>query len=459
MRPERRGVLEAFYGRPWSWSERHAMLDFMQEVGFNAYLYAPKNDPVHRNRWQEPYTTAEWAAFGRLAAHAQAGGTEFIFGLSALAFGYSNSAHLAVLQGKLRAARAQGIRSFALLLDDLPSRFENSEDLTVFPDLARAQAWLANTLLQDVGPDGELYFCPTEYHGSGNSAYLWALGSALDPQVQVFWTGREVCSRTLSAANLKGVTDALRRAPVIWDNFPVNDLDMQMDLHVAPLTGRTPDLVGAAGGYFAAPGARPAASRVSLRTTAAYLHDPGAYDPGEAFQDSLRASTATPDEAAALAFLADLARRTPLVPTEEVLHHALWPAIDAFWAARRGPPAVAGPELPGRPSPQPVTPDETPLRTVAREMERHAETLAHLRDPALRADLAPWTAKLAGWGRILKYALGALDHPHDARAREVVLEKLPAVRENFHWVGGDTFDAFARRCVWAAEALAEAEPA
>ena len=454
MLPERRGVLEAFYGRPWSWSERHAMLDFMHEVGFNAYLYAPKNDPVHRNRWQEPYTATEWAAFGRLAAHAHAGGTEFIFGLSALAFCYSDAAHLALLQTKLRAAQAQGIRSFALLLDDIPSHFENSGDLAVFPDLARAQAWLANTLLQDIGPGGELYFCPTEYHGGGNSAYLWALGSALDLRVQVLWTGLEVCSRTICAADLRGVTDALRRTPVIWDNFPVNDLDMQPDLHIAPLTGRTPDLLAATAGYFAAPGALAAASRVALRTTAAYLHDPQGYDPAGAFRDSVRASTATPDEAAALTFLADLARRTPLIAAEQGLHHALWPAIDAFWAARGGPPPQAGPELPGRPPPQPVTPDEAPLRTVVCEMERHAETLIHLSDPALRADLVPWAAKLAGWGRVLRCALGALDHPQDVRARESVLEELPLVRENFHWVGGDTFDAFARRCVWAAEMLA-----
>ncbi|MDB5046517.1 MAG: beta-N-acetylglucosaminidase [Deinococcus sp.] len=453
-RPERRGVLEAFYGRPWSWSERHAMLDFMQQTGFNAYLYAPKNDPIHRNRWQEPYTPTEWAAFGQLAAHARAGGTEFIFGLSAVGFGYSNPAHLALMQAKLRAAKAQGIRSFALLLDDLPSRFESSEDAAAFPDLARAQGWLTNELLNDIEAGGELYFCPTENHGSGNSAYLRALGSVLDLRVPVLWTGREVCSPTISAADLRDVTAALRRAPVIWDNFPVNDLDMQMDLHIAPLTGRTPELLAATGGYFAAAGALAAASQVALRTTAAYLHDPHGYDPAEAFRASAQASTSTPQEAAALIFLADLARRTPLIGTAEVLHHALWPAIDAFWAARGGPPTLAGPELSGRPPPQPVTPDEAPLRSLAQDIERHAETLALLSDPALRANLAPWAAKLAGWGRVLKYALGALDHPHDARAREYVLAELPGVRENFHWVAGDTFDTFARRCVWAAEAQA-----
>ena len=456
MPVERRGVLEAFYGRPWSWNERHDMLDFMQEAGFDAYLYAPKNDPIHRNRWREPYATAEWAQFARLNTHACEAGVEFIFGLSALAFKYTDAAHLAALRGKLRAAQRCGIRSFALLLDDIPSHFENSGDATAFPDLARAQAWLANELLADVGGDGEFYFCPTEYHGAGNSAYLWALGASLDARTRVMWTGPEVCSPSISAADLSRVTDALRRKPVLWDNFPVNDLDMGRDLHVAPLRGRAPELIAATAGYFAAAGALPAASRVALRTTAAYLRAPHRYDPDAALSEAACASTATPQEAQAVLFLADLARRNPLARPEDALHHALWPAIDAFWAARGGAPAEAGPDVPRRPDPQPVTPGEAPLRQLVREMEVHAETLAHLVDLALRADLAPWTAKLAGWARVAKYALGALDHPHDARAREYVLEEIALVRENFHWVAGDTFDTFARRCVWAAETLAQA---
>ncbi|WP_285892309.1 beta-N-acetylglucosaminidase domain-containing protein [Deinococcus taeanensis] len=449
--PARRGVLEAFYGPPWSWAERHATLDFMREEGFGAYLYAPKNDPIHRNRWREPYAAAEWAQFARLAAHARDAGVELIFGLSALAFGYTDPTHLEALRAKLRAAQAQGIRSFALLLDDLPSRFEHSADAQAFPDLARAQAWLAGELLRGLAPDGDFYFCPTEYHGAGNAAYLWALGASLDARVQVFWTGPAVCSAALSAADLQLVTGALRRRPVIWDNFPVNDLDMQHDPHVAPLTGRAPDLLAASGGYFAAAGPLSAASRVALRTTAEYLRGPHAYDPAAAFGRAARRATHSPQEAAALTFLADLARRSPLVPREQDLGHALWPALDAFWAARGGPPGAAGPDVPGRPAATAVHPDEGPLRALVGLMAGHAAALAGLHDPVLRADLAPWTAKLAGWARVAAQALAVLDGAHGPGA---LFEDLRAVRANFHWVAGDTFDTFARRCVWAAEAHA-----
>ncbi|MFC4454199.1 beta-N-acetylglucosaminidase domain-containing protein [Deinococcus sonorensis] len=460
MTAERRGVLEAFYGRPWSWDERHRMLDFMQEVGFNRYLYAPKNDTIHRNRWQEPYTHVEWRQFERLATHAREVGVELIFGLSALAFRYSDPGHLEVLLSKLQAAQACGIRSFALLLDDLPSRFEHGEDAGVFPDLARAQVWLVHQLLPHLDPEGEFYFCPTEYHGAGNSAYLWALGAGLDPRVLVFWTGQEVCSPAIGAAELRRVAEVLRRPVVVWDNFPVNDLDMQYDLHIAALTGRDPDLPAACSGYFAAAGALSAASEVAMRTTADYLRDPAGYDPAQALRQAAQRSTHSPEEAQALVFLADLARRTPLTSGPAALEHPLWPAIDRFWAARGGPPPAAGPDVPGRPAEaaEAGAPDEAPLREAVEAMHQHADTLARLHDPLLLQNVAPWTAKLAGWARVARLGLAALDHPQDPQAREAVLDELALVRENFHWVAGDTFDTFARRCVWAAEAQAGATP-
>ncbi|HEY4397239.1 MAG TPA: beta-N-acetylglucosaminidase domain-containing protein, partial [Acidimicrobiia bacterium] len=45
-----RGVIEGFYGRPWSLTDRLEMIEFLAERGMNAYVYAPKSDPKHRDR-------------------------------------------------------------------------------------------------------------------------------------------------------------------------------------------------------------------------------------------------------------------------------------------------------------------------------------------------------------------------------------------------------------------------
>ena len=62
------GVVEGFYGRPWSWRKRHHLLATLAADGMTAYLYAPKNDPLHRDRWREPYPAADLDRFAALAA-------------------------------------------------------------------------------------------------------------------------------------------------------------------------------------------------------------------------------------------------------------------------------------------------------------------------------------------------------------------------------------------------------
>jgi hyaluronoglucosaminidase len=54
----KRGYIEGFYGKPWSFEERIDMLELMSEHCMNTYFYAPKDDPYHRNRWGELYLKA-----------------------------------------------------------------------------------------------------------------------------------------------------------------------------------------------------------------------------------------------------------------------------------------------------------------------------------------------------------------------------------------------------------------
>ena len=53
------GIIEGFFGRPWSWPERAAAIRFLRPYGYGFYLYAPKADPYLRRRWQEPHPAAE----------------------------------------------------------------------------------------------------------------------------------------------------------------------------------------------------------------------------------------------------------------------------------------------------------------------------------------------------------------------------------------------------------------
>jgi hyaluronoglucosaminidase len=471
---EVKGILEGYYGRPWSWSERHRMIDFAAANGFNLYFYCPKNDPVHRNRWREPYLPEEVDRFAALGEHCRQRGVEFLWGLSPLEYHYSDTADLETVLAKLRVIQDRGIESFSLLLDDMPETLRFADDQESFQTLAAAQAWLNNTVLErlrDTGPLRRLAFCPTEYHGKGVSPYLSELGEKLNEAVDVFWTGPQVTSEQLTLDDARTAAASLRRKVIYWDNYPVNDLDMRYSLHLRPLIGRDPLLEEEAKGLVAALGTYSETAKVPLHTIGAYLRDPLAYDPEADWQDALVVVARDPADASAVAVLGDLARRSPLEVRTQY-DNALLPILDRFWARWGGPPEAAGPDLPGLPPgyarPAPGTPDRLaamakleaalgPVRLAAIRL------LGHMENGVLQAELRPWAEKLSGWFRVMDSALAvlrvALVEPDSASLpvmREAALDRLLLTRENFHWVAGDMFDQFARRCLWAATELTDA---
>ena len=50
-----RGVLEGFYGNPWTHEQRLELLGFMASRGMNTFVYAPKDDPLVRRDWRSAY--------------------------------------------------------------------------------------------------------------------------------------------------------------------------------------------------------------------------------------------------------------------------------------------------------------------------------------------------------------------------------------------------------------------
>ncbi len=46
------GYIEGYYGKLFSWSERHEMVKECADLGLNSYLFAPKEDYYHRVGWR-----------------------------------------------------------------------------------------------------------------------------------------------------------------------------------------------------------------------------------------------------------------------------------------------------------------------------------------------------------------------------------------------------------------------
>ncbi len=283
------GIIEGYYGRPWSAADRLALIADLAPHGFSFFIHAPKADPFLRRRWREDHPADEKRALADLAAACARLGVRFGVGLSPyeIYLGFDEDAKTALAR-KLAWLDEIGITDLAILFDDMRG------DL---PDLAAIQADILHWIAERTAAS-RLIMCPTYYSddpvldrvfGARPPAYLDQLGAALDPAVDVFWTGTEVCSREYSAANLDRVGAALRRPPVLWDNYPVNDGPiMSRYLHLRATTGRS-NLAGHVRGHAVNPANQPTLSRIPARTLAEAYALGGRYDYGQAWSRAARA--------------------------------------------------------------------------------------------------------------------------------------------------------------------------
>lgn len=288
------GVIEGFYGRPWTQAQRLTLVSRLAALGLNTYLYAPKDDLRHRARWRELYPAAEAAELAEVISACHRAGVRFVYALApGLDAAHGSPAGLAALEEKIGQLHAMGGRDFAVLFDDIIPA-PASGQLGATEHDAAAQVAFAHHLRacqRRNASDGRLLFCPTPYceRMSGvvtDSRYLQHLGAALDQTIDVLWTGPEIVSEQITAEHAGALASVLRRRPVIWDNLFANDYDLRR-LYLGPFAGRPRTLQAATSGVLLNPNCEFEANYVALHTLGAWLRDAD-YDPVAASRTAWR---------------------------------------------------------------------------------------------------------------------------------------------------------------------------
>ncbi|HOA13100.1 MAG TPA: beta-N-acetylglucosaminidase domain-containing protein [Myxococcota bacterium] len=291
------GVIEGFYGVPWSWEERRRMVDLLSRTGMGSYIYCPKWDPFHRAEWRDQYPETDLELFGELISYAADREVAFSFGISPfIDFDTTTDDDYQILKSKIEAFILRGATSVTLLADDI--EFETAHPIG--GEMGQAHAAVVNRLLDDlrrINPDVVMAFCPTVYsderieslgEASGDgAAYLSAL-SALDSDVQILWTGPHTSDAVMTAADMDNFRSFSGRKPVIWDNFWANDggdgfLGRTM---LSTYTGREPALADAVTGIMHNPSIQGGLSRLTMGTFADFMRNPDGYDPDAAIDFS-----------------------------------------------------------------------------------------------------------------------------------------------------------------------------
>lgn len=279
------GIIEGFYGKPWTWQEREDTIAFLAPAGYGFYLYAPKADPYLRRRWREPHPAEAADGLGRLAGRCRELGVRFGVGLSPYeVYRRFDDAARQALADRLAFFDGVGIDDLAILFDDM--RGDS-------PELAVRQVEIVQWVAERTGA-GRVLMCPTYYSddpvldrvfGQRPAGYLEELGASLDPAIEIFWTGEEVVSRAYSAGHLRRVADTLGRKPFLWDNYPVNDGQrLSQYLHLRGFTGRPAIMAGHVAGHGINPALQPTLTRIPALTLPESYRQGDAYQYGEAFR-------------------------------------------------------------------------------------------------------------------------------------------------------------------------------
>ena len=216
-----RGVVEGFYGTPWSHEARLSLIDFYGRFKMNTYVYGPKDDPYHSSPyWRDPYPAAQARNISELVRACERNRVDFVWAVHPGQDIQWNEEDYGRLVAKFEAMYDLGVRAFAIFFDDISG--EGTDPMRQVELLNRLTAEFV-AVKGDVAP---LIICPTDYNRSWanptDKGSLAVYGRELDSSVRVFWTGDAVCS-DVTASTLKWVGERIQRPALVWWNFPVTD--------------------------------------------------------------------------------------------------------------------------------------------------------------------------------------------------------------------------------------------
>jgi hyaluronoglucosaminidase len=385
-----RGVIEGYYGPPYTHADRLWWLDKLGSWDMNLYVHAPKNDALHRQEWRTPYPADQMREFSELIERGALRGVEVGFAISpGLSITYSSPSDLRSLETKLRGFRELGARFLALCLDDVPTHLAHEADRHAFPSLAHAHVTLAHAVRAALGPDCRVLLVPTDYLGTAPTDYLEVVGETLERTIEVAWTGRTVVSPEIRSSEAAQRSATLRRRLVVWDNVPVSDGPMRSMLHLGPFARRDATLPEHVCGFLLNVMQHPHASAVAVHTASAYLRNPRDYDPERAWAEALKELGAGAE--AAFVDFAAAHRFSPLHPADRDA------ALEACFRELRR-------QILGEGDPQGML---AALRTLLEGRMGVADRLrADLVDRKLAHEIEPW---IASHQLETKRMLGALD--------------------------------------------------
>ncbi len=238
------GYIEGYYGKLLSWESRELIIQSLYKNNMNTYFYAPKEDLYHRLYWKKKYNNKWRSNFRKFTKICKRNKINIIAGIApGLDFNFkqlsknvkrNKKPDFEFLYEKAMQLLNDGATSIALLLDDIPSNFQNKFGNQVSE--GTYHGLLANKLFQKLGQ--KIFFVPRIYADEliqDEPFYLKDLSKVLDPEIMLFYCGKNVVSKSLT--NYKQIKKTLQNRIIFWDNYYANDYCPRR-LFIGPYFGR-----------------------------------------------------------------------------------------------------------------------------------------------------------------------------------------------------------------------------
>lgn len=280
-----RGVVEGFYGTPWSHEVRLSLIDFYGMYKMNYYVYGPKDDPYHSSpNWRQNYPEAQAQNLKELVEACNKNRVHFVWAIHPGQDIKWNEEDYQNLLNKFEAMYQLGVRAFAIHFDDISGEGTHPIKQT---DLMNR---LNEEFVKVKGDVEPMIVCPTDY------TRLWAnptergslvrYGENLNPSVDVFWTGDAVCS-DFTISTMEWVGSRIQRPALFWWNFPVTDYARHIIMQ-GPVYGLSNDMTeDKARGILSNPMEHGQASKLALYSVADYAWNTTAYNPVDSWERAI----------------------------------------------------------------------------------------------------------------------------------------------------------------------------
>lgn len=269
--PER-GLVEGYYGNPYSEADRMGLLEMFGRMKMNVYIYGPKDDDYHKKYWREEYPEELGKKITEYVNVAKANKIDFMWAIHPGEDIQWNDEDRTNIVNKLKAMCDLGVRSFAVFWDDLWG-----DDGTHGDEQAELMNYIAQELEKAYPDVKPLTICPTQYNrGWANSVYLPALGTMMNEDIKIMWTGNSVVDM-IGKDDMTWINNQIERKAYIWLNYPVSDYCIN-HLLMGPTYGNDLDIADMLSGFVSNPMEYAEASKVSLFSIADYTWNMPAYD-------------------------------------------------------------------------------------------------------------------------------------------------------------------------------------